>query len=128
MEKTPFTIAASGGADRSATETSDRMRIGRAAVPSGSAAKDITPHTKTEYRDAISTYLRNQPHLHSMGRPYSRVSLHVYCYDGAPACRREEAHSCGIDNRDLAPGTTRQHRSRPAATAGSSWAAPPALA
>jgi hypothetical protein len=33
------------------------MRIGRAAVPSGSAARTNTPHAKTEYRDAVSTYL-----------------------------------------------------------------------
>jgi hypothetical protein len=33
------------------------MRIGRAVVPSGSAATTNTPHAKTEYRDAVSTYL-----------------------------------------------------------------------
>jgi len=33
------------------------MRIGRAAVPSGSAARTDVPHAKTEYRDAVSTYL-----------------------------------------------------------------------
>src|SRR6266699_2065451 len=46
------------------------MRIGRAAVPSGSAARTNTPHAKTEYRDAVSTYLQ------STGRPYRRVRPH----------------------------------------------------
>jgi hypothetical protein len=44
------------------------MRIGRAAVPSGSAARTNTPHAKTEYRDAVSTYLPvNHNHCNQRG-------------------------------------------------------------
>jgi len=39
------------------------MRIGRAAVPSGSAVRTIAPLMKTEYRDAVSTYLPSTTEL-----------------------------------------------------------------
>src|SRR6266496_1415912 len=77
------------------------MRIGCAAVPSGSAASDITPHTKTEYRDAISTYLRKQPHLQSTGRPYRevrRLASEIQCL--APLPVEDSRRAARPRNRD----------------------------
>jgi len=39
------------------------MRIGRAAVPSGSAARTNAPHERTGYGDAVATYLPSTTNL-----------------------------------------------------------------
>jgi len=54
-----------------------------------------------------------------------KVSLHVCCRAGGPACRREEVRSSAIGNLGLVHETTPQRRSQRGATAGSSSAASP---